>query len=133
MATVTQICEISVLEVADRVTASLPRHWMLSDAELSLTTPPRTVRRVGTLLACRTEGYWRAGRRAGRATVDVVPAGPVIALVSVVLHDVPSTAAPDLATRLARISRDRAEGRIEPAPLAVPTPPRVSMWKTARP
>lgn len=133
MATVTQICEMSVHEVADRVTVSLPRHWLLPDVELSLTTVRRTARRVGALLACRTDGYWRSGRRAGRATVDVVPAGPASALVSVVLHDVPPTAAPDLAMRLARIIRDRAEGQVEPATLAVPTPPRVTMWKTARP
>lgn len=132
MATVTQICEMSILEVADRVTASLPRHWVLCDVELSLTTPHRTVRRVGALLASRTEGYWRAGRRAGRAAVDVFPAGPTSAVVSVVLRNVAPTAPPDLATRLARIIRDRAEGEVEPAPLTVPTAPRVSVWKTAR-
>lgn len=105
----THVAELSVFEAHDRIVGRMPARVQVGSARFDLDRTGRRHRLVGRIEATRFTGAWQMGRHQGDWRIDVVPAGPHGALLTVIVEGWRRRGGDDLALALTRSLRDRME------------------------
>lgn len=129
----THVGELAVFEAHERIVARMPATVQVGAARFELDRTGRPHRLVGRVEATRFDGAWRVGRHRGDWRIDVVPAGPHGALLTVVVEGWRRRGGDDLAHALTRSLRDRMEEPLLGRPIDLERDDvlTVPVWETA--